>query len=384
VSTDRGGPLAGTRVVELLGLGPGPFCGMLLADLGAEVVRVDRVEASRALDTSKPATNAMYRSKAALGIDLKLPAGVEVFLRLTDRADAVVDVFRPGVAERLGIGPDVACRRNPRLVYGRLTGYGQDGPLAHKAGHDIDYLAIAGALEPLGRADAPPTPPINVLADFAGGGMLLAYGIVAALLARERTGTGQVIDAAMVDGAAVMLTPFYAARASGFWGPRGTNMLDTGAPWYDSYETADGAWLALGAIEPQFYAQLLAGLGLETEDLPAQHDRDGWPVLRERFADVIRTRRRDEWERHFDSFDACVAPALTPVEAPSHPHNEARATFREIRGVPQPSPAPRFSATPLGAPEPPEHPGERTQDVLAAWGFEPAEIGDLVDSGVVA
>jgi alpha-methylacyl-CoA racemase len=268
-------------------------------------------------------------------------------------------------------------------VYGRLTGYGQDGPLAHKAGHDIDYLAIAGALEPLGRADAPPTPPINVLADFAGGGMLLAYGILAALFARERTGAGQVVDAAMVDGAALMLTPFYAARASGFWGPRGTNMLDTGAPWYDTYETSDSGWLALGAIEPQFYAQLLEGLGLADEPLPDQHDRTGWPALRSRFAAVIRTCTRDEWVARFEHLDGCVAPALTPEEAPSHPHNRARATFRELRGVPQPAPAPRFSATPLGEPEPPEHPGERTPEVLGAWGFAADEIADLVASGVV-
>ena len=379
----RGGPLTGTRVVELLGLGPGPFCGMLLADLGAEVVRVDRVDAARSVDRSRPATNAMYRSKAALGIDLKAPAGVEAFLRLTDRADAVFEVFRPGVVERLGIGPDVACIRNPRLVYGRLTGYGQDGPLAHKAGHDIDYLAIAGALEPLGRAGAPPTPPINVLGDFAGGGMLLAFGIVAALLARERTGSGQVVDAAMVDGAALLLTPFYAGRASGFWGPRGTNTLDTGAPWYDSYETADGAWLALGAIEPQFYAQLLDGLGIDPASLPEQHDREGWPAVRARFTEVIGSRTRDEWEKHFDRLDACVAPVLSPEEAPMHPHNRARATFCDLRGVPQPAPAPRFSETPLSEPTPPEHPGERTGDVLGDWGFSPAEITRLVDSGIV-
>jgi alpha-methylacyl-CoA racemase len=378
----RGGPLAGIRVVELLGLGPGPFCGMLLADLGAEVLRVDRADAARAIDTSRPATNAMYRSKAALGLDLKEPAGVDAFLRITDAADAVFEVFRPGVAERLGIGPEVACARNPRLVYGRLTGYGQSGPLADKAGHDIDYLAIAGALEPLGRAGAPPTPPINVLADFAGGGMLLAYGIVAALFARERTGAGQVVDAAMVDGAALMLTPFYAARASGFWGPRGTNMLDTGSPWYDSYETADGGWLAVGAIEPQFYAQLLEGLGLAEEELPDQHDRAHWPVLRERFAAVVRTRTRADWESHFASFDACVAPALAPTEAPAHPHNQARGTFRDLGGVPQPAPAPRFSGTPLGEPAPPEHPGARTTDVLARWGFSTEEAGVLVDSGV--
>lgn len=379
----RGGPLEGVRVVELVGLGPGPFCGMLLADLGAEVLRVDRVEAARALDPSQPATNAMYRSKRAIALDLKAADGVATFLRLTDVADAMFEVFRPGVAERLGIGPDAARARNPRLVYGRLTGWGQDGPLAEKAGHDIDYLAIAGALEPLGRAGQPPTPPINVLADFAGGGMLLAYGIVAALLARERTGEGQVIDAAMVDGAAVMLTPFYAARASGFWGERGTNMLDTGAPWYDTYETADGRWMSLGALEPQFYAQLLVGLGLDREDLPEQHDRDGWPTLRTRFGAVIRTRTRDEWESQFADLDACVAPALTPIEAPTHPHNVARRTFREIRGVPQPAPAPRFSGTPLPEPSAPEHPGERTSAVLAEWGFGDDEVTRLVASGVL-
>ncbi len=378
-----GGPLDGMRVVELLGLGPGPFCGMLLADLGADVLRVDRADVARSVDRSRPATNAMYRSKSAIGLDLKAPAGVDAFLRLTDGADATFEVFRPGVVERLGIGPDVACERNPRLVYGRLTGYGQEGPLAHKAGHDIDYLAIAGALEPLGRAGAPPTPPINVLADFAGGGMLLAYGIVAALLARERTGAGQVVDAAMVDGAALMLTPFYAARASGFWGPRGTNMLDTGAPWYDSYETADGGWLAVGAIEPEFYAQLLEALGLSGEQLPDQQDRERWPELRERFAAVIRTRTRDDWEAHFASYDACVAPALAPTEAPEHPHNRARATFRDIRGVPQPAPAPRFSRTPLAEPSPPQHPGERTHDALAGWGFDAAEVTALIDAGVL-
>jgi alpha-methylacyl-CoA racemase len=371
------------RVVELVGLGPGPFCGMLLADLGAEVLTVDRVDAARAVDRSRPATNAMNRSKHAIGLDLKHPDGVEAFLRLCDRADAAFEVFRPGVVERLGIGPDAARARNPRLVYGRLTGYGQHGPLADRAGHDIDYLAIAGALEPLGRAGQPPTPPINVLGDFAGGGMLLAYGILAALLARERTGEGQVVDAAMVDGAATMLTPFYAARASGFWGERGTNMLDTGAPWYDSYETSDGGWLAFGAIEPQFYAELLTGLGLDGESLPAQHDRDGWPELRARFSAVIATRTRDEWERHFADLDACVAPALSPLEAPGHPHNIARDSFLEIRGVPQPAPAPRFSDTPAPTPMPPEHPGEQTTAVLADWGFPVDEITRLVDGGTL-
>ncbi len=375
------GPLDGVRVVELVGLGPGPFCGMLLADLGAEVLTVDRADAARAVDRSRPATSAMTRSKRAIGLDLKASEGVETFLRLCDAADVAFEVFRPGVAERLGIGPDVARARNPRLVYGRLTGYGQTGPLADKAGHDIDYLAIAGALEPLGRAGQPPTPPINVLADFAGGGMLLAYGIVAALFARGHSGVGQVVDAAMIDGAATMLTPFYAARASGFWGERGTNMLDTGSPWYDSYETSDGKWLALGAIEPQFYAQLLTGLGLDGATLTDQHDTHGWPALRESFAAAIATRTRDEWEAHFADLDACVAPALTPTEAPTHPHNVARRGFLELGGVPQPAPAPRFSGTPASTPRPPEHPGEHTPEVLSDWGFAADEVAALIEHG---
>lgn len=377
------GPLAGVRVVELVGLGPGPFCGMLLADLGAEVLRVDRVEAARAIDPAHSATNAMHRSKRAVALDLKSPTGVDTFLRLTDQADIAFEVFRPGVAERLGIGPEPCRDRNPRLIYGRLTGWGQTGPLADRAGHDIDYLALAGALEPLGRAGQPPTPPINVLGDFAGGGMLLAYGIVAALYERERSGAGQVVDAAMIDGAALLLTPFYAARASGSWGERGTNLLDTGAPFYDVYETADHRWLALGAIEPQFYAALLAGLGLTDADLPDQMDVTGWPALRTRFTDTIRTRTRDEWVEQFAAHDACVAPVLTPVEAPEHPHHQARHGFLSLRGAPQPAPAPRFSRSSLSAPLPPEHPGEATPEALGSWDFEPAEVAQLRDAGVL-
>ncbi len=377
------GPLDGARVVELVGLGPGPFCGMLLADLGAEVLRVDRVDAARALDRTQPATNPMHRSKRAIGLDLKSPAGVEAFLRLVEGADAAFEVFRPGVAERLGIGPETCSARNPRLVYGRLTGWGQAGPLAQEAGHDLDYLAIAGALEPLGRVDQPPTAPINVLGDFAGGGLLLAFGIVAALLERERSGRGQVIDAAMVDGAALLLAPFYGARASGSWGPRGTNLLDTGAPFYDVYETADAAWVAVGAIEPQFYAAFLEGLGLADADLPGQHDRDGWPLLRARFAAVLRTRTRDEWVARFAGRDACVAAVLTPVEAPDHPHHRAREAFLELAGVPQPAPAPRFSRSTLPAPRPPEHPGAATVEALKAWGFPPADVAALRDAGVL-
>jgi alpha-methylacyl-CoA racemase len=377
------GPLVGLRVIELVGLGPGPFCGMLLADLGAEVLRVDRVDSARTIDASKPASNAMHRSKRAVALDLKAGEGVETFLRLTDQADVAFEVFRPGVAERLGIGPDVCRARNPRLVYGRLTGWGQSGPLADQAGHDIDYLAVAGALEPLGRAGEPPTPPINVLGDFAGGGMLLAFGVIAALYEREQSGTGQVVDAAMIDGAALMLTPFYAARASGAWGERGTNLLDTGAPFYDVYETADARWLAVGAIEPQFYAALLDGLGLAADALPDQMDVAGWATLRARFADTIRTRTRDEWVQRFAGHDACVAPVLTPVEAPNHPHHQARNGFLSLRGVPQPAPAPRFSRSVLSPPQAPEHPGASTSDALDAWGFDATEVAKLRDDGVL-
>jgi len=377
------GPLEGARVVEIMGLGPGPFCGMVLADLGAQVLRVERADVARAVDHSHRATNAMYRSKRAIGIDLKTREGVDAFLRIADGADALIDVFRPGVAERLGIGPDVVCTRNPRLVYGRLTGWGQDGPLAPAAGHDIDYIAVAGALEPLGRAGAPPTPPINVLGDFAGGGMLMALGIAAALFERERSGLGQVVDAAMVDGAALMLTPFYAARASGFWGARGTNLLDTGAPFYEVYECADGRWLAVGALEPQFYAALLDVLGLTGVDLPDRDDHANWPALKERFAALFLARARDEWCALADGRDACVAPVLEPGEAPDHPHNRARGTFLELDGVPQPAPAPRFSRTPTAAPTAPEHPGAHTAAALTDWGFGADEVDTLVRTGAV-
>ncbi|MFA5883004.1 MAG: CaiB/BaiF CoA-transferase family protein [Acidimicrobiia bacterium] len=378
-----GGPLAGVRVLEITGLGPGPFCGMLLADLGAEVLRLERADVAAGTDHTRPATNAMHRGKRAVGIDLKHPDGAATFLRLCEAADAVIDVFRPGVAERLGIGPDDCRARNHRLVYGRLTGWGQDGPYAPMAGHDIDYIAISGALEPIGRAGQPPTPPLNVVGDFAGGGMLLAFGIVAALFEREHTGMGQVIDAAMIDGAALMMTPFFAARASGFWGERGTNILDTGAPYYEVYETADHQWMAVGAIEPQFYALLLEGLGLDPAALPDRDHPASWPALKERFAAVFVTRTRDEWCTVFDGTDACVAPVLSPVEAPEHPHNRARRGFLEHRGVPQPAPAPRFSTHPDPQPALPEHPGVDTGAVLGAWGIPPDDVAALRSAGVV-
>ena len=385
MGTARTGPLAGLKVIELVGLGPGPFAGMLLADMGADVLRIDRVEAARALDRSQPASSAMNRGKWSLAVDLKHPKGVATLLRLVEGADALFEVFRPGVAERLGFGPDVCLARNPRLIYGRLTGWGQDGPYAQAAGHDIDYLALAGALEPLGRAGQPPTPPINVLADFAGGGMLLAFGVACAAFERATSGKGQVVDAAMVDGAALMLTPFYAARASGFWGPRGTNFLDTGAPFYEAYETSDGGWVAVGAIEPQFYAELRSRLGLADDgELDAQWDKEQWPAQKARLAAVFRTKTRDEWCELLEHTDACFAPALAPTEAPDHPHNRARHTFLRIDDVPQPAPAPRFSRTPATVARPPTHSGDDDDEALAAWGFTAAEIDELRAADAIA
>jgi len=345
---------------------------MLLADLGASVLRVDRI--------GSPASgrNVLHRGKPSVAVDLKSPAGVSTVLRLAGRADALIEVFRPGVAERLGIGPDECLARNPRLVYGRLTGWGQDGPWAGRAGHDIDYIALAGALEPLGRAGGPPTPPINVLGDFAGGGMLMAFGIMCAAW----SGGGQVVDAAMIDGAALMMAPFITGRATGAWGPRGTNLLDTAAPFYDVYETSDGGWVAVGAIEPQFYADLLEGLG--NPDLGDQYDRARWPEQKARMAAIFRGRTRDEWAAVFEGTDACVAPVLDPVEAPRHPHHVARGTFVRRDGLPEPGPAPRFSRTPAAAPGPTSQPGQDTDDALAAWGFSADEVGELRRSGAVA
>jgi alpha-methylacyl-CoA racemase len=377
-----GGPLTGLRVVEMVGLGPGPFCGMLLADMGAEVLRVDRVDTARGIDRSRPATSAMDRGKQAVAIDLKHDDGPETLLRLIEQADVFFEVFRPGVAERLGIGPDPCLARNPRLVYGRLTGWGQDGPLAHAAGHDIDYIALSGSLEMLGREGDKPTPPINMLGDFAGGGMLLAFGIACAAFETARTGQGQVVDAAMVDGAALMLTPFFGARASGYWGERGTNHLDTGAPFYETYETADGKFVAVGTVEPHFYAELVQRVGIDV-DLAAQYDKSSWPADKERFAALFRTRTRDEWCELLEGTDACFAPVLSPLEAPEHPHNRARDTFVELAGVPQPAPAPRFSRTPAEAPEPAMHPGDDTAAVLARWGFSADEVAGLQATGAV-
>ena len=361
------GPLAGLRVVELQGQGPGPYCGMLLADLGADVVAVVR-PAEAAIDFSQAATNPMMRGKRSVVIDMKSADGVEAMLRLLDRADAFIDPFRPGVCERLGIGPELACSRNPRLIYGRMTGWGQDGPLAQAAGHDINYIALSGALHAMGRAGQAPTIPLNLLGDFAGGGLVLAFGIAAAAFERSISGRGQVIDSSMVDGAAMIFGPFFAAFSGGperAWGPRGTNLLDGGAHFYNVYETSDGGYVSVGAIEPQFYAELLDRAGLPA-DAP-QWDRSQWTDLQAAFAEVFRTKTRDEWCSLLEGSEACFAPVLAPAEAATHPHNAARGTIVTINGVPQPQSAPRFSRTPGGAGQP-THPGaDPIEDVLTTW-----------------
>jgi alpha-methylacyl-CoA racemase len=371
------GPLRGTRVLELASIGPGPFGAMLLADLGAEVLAVDRPGTGR---DGWPALFA--RGRRRVTVDLKHPDGPGVVLDLAAGADALVEGFRPGVAERLGIGPEACLARNPRLVYGRVTGWGQQGPLAGSAGHDIDYIALAGALHPIGPAGGPPLPPLNLLGDFGGGGMLLALGVVAALLEATRSGQGQVVDAAMVDGAALLTTQLHELLAAGLWTDRrGANLLDGAAPFYAVYETADGRHLAVGALEPRFYAELLARVGLPPDDLPPQLDRGGWPLLRDRLAAVFRTRTRDDWCRLLEGTDACVAPVLSLLEAPTHPHNRARATFVEVAGHPQPAPAPRFTRTPCPTPTPPA-PADPAE-TLTAWGLPPARVAHLRTSGAL-
>jgi crotonobetainyl-CoA:carnitine CoA-transferase CaiB-like acyl-CoA transferase len=378
------GPLDGVRVIEIASLAPAPFGCMILSDLGADVLRVERAE-SCGPDAAVP-VDPLSRGRRSIGLNLKDPAGIEALLRLAERADVLVEGFRPGVTERLGCGPADCAERNPRLVYARMTGWGQDGPLAATAGHDIDYIGVSGALDPIGRAGQRPVPPLNLVADFGGGGMLLALGILAALVERARSGLGQVIDAAMVDGSALLTSFLYGLRAAGAWqDERGTNLLDGGAPFYDTYETADGRYVAVGALEPKFYAALLTGLGLApagpAAGLPGQYDRAGWPVLRARFTEAFLGRTRAEWAEVFAGTDACVAPVLGPAEAPAHPHNVARGTFVDVGGVVQPAPAPRFGRTAAGPPRPPGRPGADTDAVLAGLGYTAAQIAALRASG---
>ena len=375
------GPLSGIRILEIAGIGPGPFAAMMLADMGAEVVRVDRVQAVRDKVTGSH-WDVMLRGRRNVALDLKHPEGVEALLTLVEGADAIIEGFRPGVMERLGVGPDQCLARNPKLVFGRMTGWGQEGPYADSAGHDINYIALAGALAHFGRAGEPPTPPLNMVGDFGGGGMLLAFGVVCALLESQRSGKGQVVDAAMVDGSAVLMSMFWAFKNIGMFdeSARGTNLLDTGAHFYDVFECADGEWVSIGSIEPQFYALLLEKTGVSAE-FAAQMDRSKWPQLKEKLAAVFRTKTRAQWNEIMEGTDVCYAPVLRMSEAAQHPHNVARNTFVEVAGITQPAPAPRYSRTITNVPTPPAHAGEHTRAVLADWGFDADRIDALVAAG---
>jgi alpha-methylacyl-CoA racemase len=356
---------------------------MMLADMGADVVRIDRAASVRA-EVDRPYLDLLARGRRSVGVDLKHPDGLAATLRLVEASDVLIEGYRPGVAERLGIGPEDCMARNPRLIYGRMTGWGQEGPYASAAGHDINYIALAGALEPIGRAGQMPVPPLNLVGDFGGGGMLLAYGVACALIERATSGVGQVIDAAMVDGAALLMTMFHGMHATRDVGPRGTNMLDTGAHFYDVYECADGRYVSIGSIEPQFYDELRRLLDLDDAKWEVQMAADRWPELKQDLAEVFRTRTRAEWCDLLEHTDVCFAPVLSPPEATAHPHNVSRRTFVELEGVVQPAPAPRFSRTPGALVRPPARPGSHSDEVLAERGFDAAEIAELRDAGAVA
>jgi len=378
------GPLVGIKVIELAAIGPVPFCGMLLSDLGAKVVRVDRTMPSDLGIPKLPKFDLLNRGRRSIAVDLRKKEGVETVLRLVERANALIEGFRPGVTERLGIGPEECFARNPSLVYGRMTGWGQEGPLAHAAGHDINYISLVGALHSIGRARQAPIPPLNLVGDYGGGGLYLAFGVVCALLEVSKSGKGQVVDAAMVDGAASLMTAFYGLRAMGVWSDRrGENLLDSGAHFYDVYQTADGKYISVGSIEPKFYHELLRLTGLEKNSLPPQMDRASWPEMQEILRNAFKQKTRDEWCAMMEGTDVCFAPVLSMEEAPKHPHNKARGTFVEIEGVIQPGPAPRFSRTKGEIQGPPAKPGEHTDEVLAEWGFTPEEIVKLHAAGVV-
>jgi alpha-methylacyl-CoA racemase len=363
------GPLTGLRVVELAGIGPGPHAAMLLADLGADVVRVERP--SGGLQIGPPeARDYLLRGRRSVAADLKQPGGRETVLRLIERADVLIEGFRPGTTERLGVGPGECLTRNPRLVYARMTGWGQDGPLAARAGHDINYISLTGALHAIGRAGQRPVPPLNLVGDYGGGSMFLVLGVLAALWERDRSGQGQVVDAAIIDGTSALLQLFWSFRGMGGWTDQPeSNLLDGGAPFYDTYRCADGKFVAVGALEPQFYAALLAGLSIDAADLPTQHDRAGWPEIRARLTAAFSARPRDEWAQLFAATDACVTPVLSFAEAPEHEHIAARGSLTTLGGVLQTAPAPRFSRTPSGEPAPPPRPGADTDEVLADWGI---------------
>lgn len=374
------GPLAGIKVIEMEGLGPTPFCAMMLADMGAEVLRVVR-KTARGMGSR---FDVLHRGRRSIAIDLKTSGAAEAFLRMIARADALVEGFRPGVMERLGLGPDECLKRNPRLIYGRMTGWGQDGPLAQAAGHDINFIALSGALHAIGPQGVAPVPPLNLVGDFGGGGMLLAFGIVCGILHARHTGVGQVIDAAMLDGSALLMSMVYGWKAAGKWSiEKGVNLLDGGAHFYNTYECADGKWIAVGALEPQFYSHLLEGAGIQDPAFDSRMDRSRWPELKAALASVFKMKTRSEWCSLLEGTDACFAPVLDLDEAPGHPHNRSRNTFIKVDGVVQPAPAPRFSRSAAPIPTAATPAGLHTEEVLADWGFTDAEIADLNATGAI-
>ena len=380
------GPLTGIRVIELAGIGPGPMCAMLLADLGADVIRIDRpVQADLGVPRRAREFDVLLRGRRSVAVDLKSPEGVETVLRLVAEADALIEGFRPGVTERLGLGPEDCAARNPKLVYGRMTGWGQDGPLATAAGHDINYIALTGALAAIGNTDGPPVPPLNLVGDYGGGALYLAFGVCAALLEAKNSGQGQVVDAAMVDGAASLLSSVFGLYASGAWQlDRGTNILDSGSYFYGTYQCSDGEWISIAPIEGKFHAELLQRLGIDKADIPNQHDRSRWPELKERMVGIFASKSRDAWCEELEGTDVCFAPVLNMEEAKEHEHIKARGTLIEVEGVTQPAPAPRFSRTPGKVHRPVPGPGEHSREVLAEWGWDEADIARLVDSGAIS
>ena len=380
------GPLNGLRVVEMAGIGPAPFCAMLLADMGAEIIRIDRTaRGDLGLNLgSDPRFDVLRRGRKSIALDLKKPEAVAAAKKLIAQADVLIEGFRPGTMERLGLGPEECLSANPKLVYGRMTGFGQEGPEAARAGHDINYIALSGVLSTIGRKDGAPVPPLNLVGDFGGGAMFLAFGIVTALFECGRSGKGQVVDAAMVDGAAYLSTAIHGMKALGLWREeRGSNILDSGAPWYDTYATSDGKFVAIGPVEQRFFQELLSRLQIDPATFPEQFDRARWPEMRERFTEIFKSKTRDQWCEVMTGSDACFAPVLTLGEAPLHPHNRTRNTFIDIEGVTQPAPAPRFSRSKTTIPHAPPLIGANADEVLNGWGFAPQEIAALRKSGAL-
>jgi len=377
------GPLNGVRIIELQGIGPGPFCGMMLADMGAQIIRIDR---STNVGREASTTDFLARGRQSIGIDLKNPDGVATVLKLVETADALIEGFRPGVTERLGIGPDVCLERNPRIIYGRMIGWGQTGSMASAAGHDINYISLSGALHAIGEKDRNPTPPLNLIGDFGGGGMLLAFGMAAALFEREQSGKGQVVDAAMTDGSALLMNAVFGMMNTGQWKhERGTNLLDGGAHFYGTYQTQDGKHISIGSIEPQFYELLLEKTGLGADsDLPRQMSRDDWPMLKDKLTNIFLGKTRDEWDAIMLGTDICYAPVLTLQEAAAQKHNQERGTFATVDGLIQAAPAPRFSRTEPELSTPATAPGSDSEQVLRDLGLGDDEIKTLLDSGAVA